>query len=214
MLINNKFCLHFGVFLALSIVCIQGCSSTAGSLTDSVCSASAVGIYPEQTTSSYVLPYPVGESYRVGQGNCTHGSHNASINQQFAYDILMPTGTTLVASRSGVVIGMERSFSDDTGVPGEENFIVILHDDGTAARYIHVTTQGALVELNDVVAQGEAVALSGNSGNSSVPHLHFDVIDGPCFPGELQTCNSVPVNFSNTRTHLNGLTQGELYAAE
>ena len=215
MLIKSKYSLQFGLYLAVSVVTLQGCSSgTAGAPNDSICSAAAVGVYPQQTTSPYVLPYSVGESYRVGQGNCTLGSHNAIINQQFAYDILMPMGTTILASRSGVIVAIEQSFSDGTGVPGEENFIVVLHDDGTAGRYIHVTAQGALSQLNEVVAQGDALALSGNSGNSSEPHLHFDVIEGTCIPGELQTCNSVPVNFSNTRVHVNGLIQGEIYTAE
>lgn len=211
----NKSCrLKIGLCLTISVVAMQGCSDNTGSSIDTICSASSVGTYPEQATSPYVLPFSVGESYRVGQGNCTRGSHNAIISQQFAYDVLMPIGTTLVASRSGVVIAVEQSYRDDTGIPGEENFVVVMHDDGTGARYIHVTTQGALVEVNDVVTRGDPLALSGNSGNSSEPHLHFDVIEGACIPGEPQMCNSVPVNFSNTRPHLNGLIQGEVYAAE
>ncbi len=212
MFVNNKISWGFGFCLTVSISIVQGCS-IAGAPNDSICSASAVGIYPEQATSPYVLPYSVGESYTVGQGNCTLASHNASINQQFAYDILMPIGTTIVASRGGLVVAVEHSFSDGTGVPGEENFIVVLHDDGTAGRYIHVTAQGALVKSNDFVAQGDALALSGNSGNSTAPHLHFDVIDGTCIPGELQICISIPINFGNTRTHHTGLIQGERYTA-
>lgn len=197
-------------FLLASLAACGG----EGAPSDSACSISAAGTYPEQATSLYVLPYSVGESYLVGQGNCTGASHNASIKQQFAYDILMPMGTKIIASRSGQVVAIEQGFSDGTGVPGEETFIVVLHDDGTAGRYIHVTAQGALLELNEFVAQGSALALSGNSGNSTEPHLHFDVLDRACVPGELQTCNSIPVNFSNTTAHLNGLRQGEIYTAE
>lgn len=204
-----------GFFLTLTVVAISGCDSvrTAGVPNDSVCSASAVGVYPEQATSPYVLPYSVGESYLVAQGNCTLGSHNAFINQQYAYDMIMPIGTTLVASRGGQVVAIEESFSDGTGIPREENYVVVLHEDGSASRYIHVKHQGALVEVNDIVSQGDAVALSGHSGNSSEPHLHFEVMSGFCIPHEDEGCYTVPVNFSNTRSHVNGLVQGETYTA-
>lgn len=212
---NNKFG-TLGLFLTISFVVIPGCDSarTAGAPSDSVCSASAVGVYPEQTTSPYVLPYSVGGGYLVAQGNCTLGSHNASINQQYAYDMIMPIGTTLVASRAGQVVAIKDNYSDGTGVPGEENYVVVQHEDGSASRYIHVTEQGSLLELNDMVDQGEPVALSGHSGNSSEPHLHFEVMNGLCIPHEDQGCYTIPVTFSNTSFHVNGLVQGETYTAE
>ena len=137
--------------------------------------------------------------------------------QQFAYDFEMPTGTTLIASRGGVVVGIEESFSDGTGIPGEENFIAILHDDGTTGRYIHLTALGALVQLQDTVSQGDAIAMSGNSGNSTGPHLHFDVVNDQggalCLPSQAN-CTSVPLNFRNTSAHVNGLIEGQSYTAD
>lgn len=198
------------------MVAIQGCDSGGGNPSDPTCKDAAAGTYPEQSTSQYILPYSVGETDAVGQGNCTLVSHREDIGQQFAYDLLMPIGTTLIASRGGVVVGVEETFSDGTGVPGEENFVTIQHDDGSVARYIHVTTLGALVELQDVVLQGDVIALSGNSGNSTAPHLHFDVVNGPsstlCHPQQ-RDCLSVPINFRNTSAHVNGLVQGRSYAA-
>ena len=200
--------------LFLLIGNLQGCNDGGGAVADISCADAAAGTYPAQATSAYVLPYSVGETYRVGQGNCTNSSHNEAINQQFAYDIIMPIGTTLVASRSGVVVALEEGFSDGTRVPGEENFIVIEHDDGTTSRYIHLTTLGALVDLQDTVVQGQAIAMSGDSGNSTQPHLHFDVGDGPCTPHLDTSCRSLPVNFRNTSPHTNGLVQGQNYTAE
>jgi len=51
------------------------------------------------------------------------------------------------------------------------------------------------------------MSLSGDTGSSSEPHLHFHVqgCDG---------CPTVPVTFSNTRSHPTGLIQGEVYRAE
>ena len=129
----------------------------------------------------------------------------------------MPLGTTLIASRGGVVVGIEENFSDGTGVPGEENFVAILHDDGTTGRYIHVATLGVLVQLQDTVSQGDAIAMSGNSGNSTGPHLHFDVVGDQggalCLPAQAD-CTSVPINFRNTSAHVNGLIEGQSYTAE
>ncbi len=200
--------------LVLLLVVIQGCGGGGSAIADISCADAAAGMYPAQATSAYVLPYSVGETYTVGQGNCTIGSHNAAFNQQFAYDMLMPIGTAIVASRGGTVIAVEEGFSDGTGVPGEENYIVIEHSDNTSGRYIHLTTLGALVELQDVVFEGQAIGMSGNTGNSSEPHLHFDVNEGSCTPSMETDCRSLPINFRNTSPHVNGLIQGQSYTAD
>jgi hypothetical protein len=123
-------------------------------------------------------------------------------------------GCASSSSRGGQVVAVEEGFSDGTGIPGEENFIVIEHVDGTTNRYIHWTTLGALVDLQDTVIQGQAIAMSGNSGNSTAPHLHFDVGDGPCTPHLDTSCRSLPVSFRNTSPHVNGLVEGQSYIAE
>ncbi|HEY0037228.1 MAG TPA: M23 family metallopeptidase, partial [Longimicrobium sp.] len=87
----------------------------------------------------------------------------------------MPVGDTVVAARAGTVVVAEESFADGTRLAGQENEVVVRHRDGTFARYIHLTRGGALVAAGDVVAQGQPIALSGDSGNSRGPHLHFDV---------------------------------------
>jgi hypothetical protein len=63
---------------------LQGCEGSARSVADLSCSDAAAGTYPVQSTSLYVLPYSIGKTYVVGQGNCTGFSHNANFNQQFA----------------------------------------------------------------------------------------------------------------------------------
>lgn len=208
---NSQFVIPLVCFLLL-----QGCGSDdeSDSEFDLVCRKDAKGTYSEQKDSLYVLPYTIGESYEIGQGNCTFGSHRATIRQQFAYDFVMPTGTSIVAARDGTVVAVVEQHSDETGVPGDENYIVLSHDDGTKSRYIHLTQQGALVELNDTVLQGQAIGISGNSGNSTGPHLHFDVGDGACIPHVDANCRSLPINFLNTSPHSNGLIEGQRYTAE
>ena len=126
---------------------------------------------------------------------------------QYAYDFLMPIGTEITAARAGRVLLVEESFPDRTRTAGEENFVNIAHVDGTIAGYVHLTENGALVTVGKAVVQGQVIGLSGDTGSSSEPHLHFHVqgCDG---------CATVPVTFRNTRPHPNGLVQGESYRAD
>jgi len=51
----------------------------------------------------------------------------------------------------------------------------ILHEDGTMAIYAHLQLDSIRVHAGSVVLAGERIALSGNTGYSSGPHLHFAV---------------------------------------
>jgi murein DD-endopeptidase MepM/ murein hydrolase activator NlpD len=55
------------------------------------------------------------------------------------------------------------------------NRVVIDHGGGVIARYLHLKKDSILVQPGQVVQCGEALALIGSSGNSSLPHLHFQV---------------------------------------
>ena len=167
------------------------------------------GPYPDQATSPYVLPYETGASYWVSQGNCTNGSHRTGTPDQYGYDFIMPIGTVIIASRGGTVTRVVDGFRDGTGVPGEENVVGITHGDGSTALYFHLAKNGVLIADGQVVSRGDVIALSGNSGNSTEPHLHL-VVDGPPGTGGVGT---VPVIFSNTDPHPNGLIDGRLYEA-
>jgi len=162
--------------------------------------------YPDQATSPYVLPYPPGAAFVIGQGNCTDGSHAPGSLVAYAYDFLMPIGSPVVAARPGTVLLVEERYTDGTRVAGEENYVNVVHDDGSIAAYVHLTRDGALVAVGDRVDQGQVIGLSGDTGSSSEPHLHFHV-------QACEGCATVPVTFRNTRPHPNGLVQGQTYEA-
>lgn len=107
----------------------------------------------------------------------------------------MPIVSPVIAARDGEVIKVEERNLDGTRVLGEENVVIIKHSDGTFARYFHPTKPGALVSTGDKVAQGTRIALSGNSGASAGPHLHFDVTKG-CFEWG---CQTIKIDFSNVK---------------
>ena len=55
------------------------------------------------------------------------------------------------------------------------NFVRIVHDDGTMALYAHLKSEGVLVRVGQRVRKAEAIGLSGNTGFTTGPHLHFAV---------------------------------------
>jgi murein DD-endopeptidase MepM/ murein hydrolase activator NlpD len=70
--------------------------------------------------------------------------------------------------------------SHDIGCWREEcgrlaNFVVLLHSDGTTGEYFHLQRGSVRVELGEHVRRGELLALSGNTGYTTAPHLHFGV---------------------------------------
>ena len=56
---------------------------------------------------------------------------------------------------------------------GSPNFVVVLHSDGTTGEYFHLERGSVQVRAGDRVARGQWLARSGNTGFSTVPHLHF-----------------------------------------
>lgn len=84
-------------------------------------------------------------------------------------DWACPTGTAVKASCGGTVISAGWS-------GGYGNCILIRHSDGKVTRYAHLSK--ILVRAGQTVQQGEKIALSGNTGNSTGPHVHFEIIVG------------------------------------
>lgn len=161
--------------------------------------------YPDQRASPYVLPYAIGRTFNVGQGNCTDESHDG--DDAFAYDLDLPIGTPVVAARAGRVLAVEGRYRDGNRTPGEENYLTVGHDDGTVAEYFHLTYQGPGVAVGDQVQRGAVIARSGDTGDSTEPHLHFQV-------DACADCASMPITFRNTEAHPAGLAESHLYRAE
>jgi murein DD-endopeptidase MepM/ murein hydrolase activator NlpD len=161
--------------------------------------------YPDWETSPYVLPFPVGETYKVNLGNCSSSYHAAGQNDELAYDFAMNIGTLITASRSGTVIFVEES-SKKSEI---NNLVVVDHGDNTFAEYMHLKQDGALVEVGDFVEQSDEIGLSGVTGLAGYPHLHFIVVQGTWeWP-----YTGVPVTFSNTAPNPSGLASNTRYTA-
>ena len=127
--------------------------------------------YPEPSESPYVLPFQVGQESFLSQSNCD-GFHNDL--DWFAYDFDMPIGTPVHAARAGVVTWLQESYSDGDHDMNHTNTVEVRHADNTFAQYLHLTKEGALVEIGDSVAQGQVIGISGYTGFTGPrEHLHF-----------------------------------------
>ena len=105
-------------------------------------------------------------------------------------DFAVPVGTTVYASGDGVV-----DFVGPHG--GHGNFVRIRHSPELQTAYAHLSGYAPGVVVGAAVRQGQAIGLSGNTGLSSGPHLHYEVI--------VRDVQVDPMTFqTNSRRALNG----------
>lgn len=122
----------------------------------------------------YSLPFIKGQSFLITQGyngNFTHQGKNA-------LDFNLPIGTIVTAIRGGIVVKVEDSF-DKHGETADfarfSNYLIVMHPDGTFARYAHLKQNSSKVKAGDFVTTGKELALSGNTGFTKAPNLHIEV---------------------------------------
>ncbi len=122
----------------------------------------------------YRLPYKKGEKHLVGQ---TYNESPTHMNKN-AVDFNMDEGNDVCAVRDGVVLQIVDKF--DKGCPDEScseynNFVQVLHDDGSIGDYSHIMKKGSLVNLGQKIKAGQVIAKSGATGWASGPHLHLEI---------------------------------------
>ncbi len=139
----------------------------------------------------YLLPYK--KRRKLIQGNFGNFSHD-HIASYHAFDFGTQIGDTIYAAREGKVVmikenskkhGRTRKFVNDG------NYVIIQHSDGTTASYFHLNFNGALVEKGDTVERGQVIGISGMTGFTTIPHLHFVVHKSTSENGN----TSVPIQF-------------------
>ena len=114
------------------------------------------------------LGYPV-ENYRSFPINSPFGHRWGRFH--YGIDLGVPIGTPLLAMDNGIVTG--------TGYQGDGygNWITYKIPNGLNILYAHLYEPSHL-HIGDTVAKGQTIGLSGNSGQTTGPHLHFEIRKG------------------------------------
>jgi murein DD-endopeptidase MepM/ murein hydrolase activator NlpD len=123
------------------------------------------------TSHSLVAPVnaPIGTSYHAEGSSWSKGYHTG-------VDFLVPTGTSVKAIEKGTVVS--------AGWAGSYGYqVVIRHADGRYSQYAHLSAIS--VRDGQSVGEGQRIGRSGSTGNTTGPHLHFEVRTGPGFGSDI-----------------------------
>jgi murein DD-endopeptidase MepM/ murein hydrolase activator NlpD len=123
------------------------------------------GVEREEKSVLLNYQFPVDGRMSSSFGNRVHPIDRA-VKFHAGLDLAVPRGTNVEAAAEGKV-----EFSGWKG--GYGNLLVIKHPDGRETRYGHL--EKILVNAGDKVSAGQQVALSGSTGKSTGPHLHFEI---------------------------------------
>jgi murein DD-endopeptidase MepM/ murein hydrolase activator NlpD len=125
------------------------------------------------------LPFPKNRKYTVIQGYNGSFSHSEEYSK-FALDFDLTEGDTICSASDGFVVGVVEGYK--YGGNSEKwrdyaNFITVFHPEmNIFTQYVHLMHKGSLVEVGDQVRSGQPIGLSGKTGFTTTPHLHFNVL--------------------------------------
>lgn len=150
-------------------------------LTIILCLSAATSVH---ATESWL--WPIHNHYNISSG---YGWRSMGWHQGLDVDSTNAgsiTGKPIVASRSGYA-----TVYPNAGAAG--NYISVDHGDGYVSRYMHLI---AFAIEGGYVEQGQVIGYAGNTGNSTGPHLHFDIkLNG-------EEVNPMPMNTENRHTYI------------
>ena len=149
--------------------------------------------------------------------------HYAYENQRYAYDLVQVKngktyhgtnlinenyyafGTNVVAPFYGKVVKVVDGLKDN--IPGEMdgknsagNYVIILHPNKEYSMIAHFKKDSIVVKKGETVNEGQLIGQCGNSGNSSEPHIHFQVMDDP----SLNLGKSIRIQFQDQSEPVQG----------
>ena len=132
------------------------------------------GKIKDDTSFVYTLPFDPKRKHLLVQGYFGKFSHK----ERAALDFKMKQGTKVLAARDGIVTRVKEDGDKGGWSPKYRSYgnnIIIQHSDNSRSGYWHLQKDGALVNVGDTVKQGQVIGLSGNTGYTAFPHLHFIV---------------------------------------
>ena len=132
--------------------------------------SNTVGIKVNPSAAGYICPIPGKTKRNITTGYYGYKGHTG-------VDFACSSGTKIVAVKSGTVVtSMPKKYNGHYVSYGE--YIIIDHHDGTMTLYAHGLAGSRRVGVGDTVTQGQQIMSVGSTGNSTGPHLHFEVFVG------------------------------------
>ncbi|WP_149181685.1 LysM peptidoglycan-binding domain-containing M23 family metallopeptidase [Streptomyces sp. TRM49041] len=146
-------------------------ASRSTAKTQAPAAAPAPAPAPARNTSGYTAPVPSGVStpYRASGAMWSSGYHTG-------VDFSAPSGTSVKSVGPGTVVSAGWS-----GAYGNE--VVVKHTDGNYSQYAHLSSLS--VSAGQTVGGGQQIGLSGSTGNSTGPHLHFEIRTSPSYGSDI-----------------------------
>lgn len=121
------------------------------------------------TSGGYIWPETASKRITSPMGGRNTGIKGASTNHKGVDIGGVGYSTNVLATKAGIVITSERSSSYG-------NYVVISHGPGNTTLYAHMSSRS--VKEGDVVSQGQVIGVTGSTGISSGPHLHYEIKEG------------------------------------
>ena len=163
---------YYGIILALLLL-VTGCSVSKNPQRIEI-KLLQKGIIKDDSSFVYQLPYEINKTHLLVQGYFSRYTHK----NRAALDFKMKRGTKICAARAGVVVRIKndgKRGGSNTRYRPDGNYIVLQHEDSSRTGYWHLKHKSLLAKVGDAVKQGQVIGLSGKSGYSYFPHLHFIV---------------------------------------
>ena len=156
------------VGLGVSGVLGAGVAAAAGGAQSSATTQAVSGAQAAAAKKAASWVSPV-KGYKLSARYAQSGSMWAA--KHSGQDFAVKSGTAVVAAHGGTVVKAGGNGAGDG--PAYGNAVVIKHGNGTFSQYAHLSKVD--VKVGQIVKTGQRIAFSGNTGNSSGPHLHFEI---------------------------------------
>lgn len=124
--------------------------------------------YMEPSAAGYICPLPGKSKKNITTGFWGYSGHTGA-------DFACSAGTPVLAVKAGKVETSTALKNSNGSYRSYGEYITINHFDGTVTLYAHMLPGSRMVGPGDTVAQGQQIGQVGSTGNSTGPHLHFEV---------------------------------------